>query len=207
VNDGSVRELFLTVEPRILPIFFQFLQDGFLLEARVGCSIREFLRDRCRLARETIADRISTVFLDGMPVDDLDRAFVKNNSTLALSGAMPGLVGAVMRSNSPLRSFRSSITHGGDEGSKQQQQQQQQGLVRLKLFNTVMSELAPRFLREGILLRPLVVKDFLAKQPEDCRSGFKEILLDREPIDKGLLLDADFLSGSALVSLSVRTHA
>ena len=115
MKDGSVRELSLTVESRILPIFFHFLQDGFLLEARVGCCIREFLRDRCQLAPQTIADLIRTVFLDGMPVDDLDRAFVKHNSTLALSGAMPGLVGAVMRSNSPLRSFRSSITHGGDE--------------------------------------------------------------------------------------------
>lgn len=203
MNDGSIRELALTVESRIRPIFYHFLQDGFLLEARVDCSISVFLRDRCRLARETITDRISTVFLDGMPVDDLDHALVKNNSTLALSGAMPGVVGAVMRSNSPLRSFRSSITHGSDEGSKQQQQQ---GLVRLKLFNTVLSELAPSLLREGILLRPLAVKDFLTKQPEDCRSGFRELLLDREPIDKGLLLDQDFLSGSALVSLSVRTH-
>ena len=202
MEDGSIRELELAVESCNLPIFFHFLQDGFLLSAQVGLSIREFLRDRCQLAPETIAGRISTVFLDGKPVDDLDRAFVENHSTLALSGAMPGLVGAVMRSNSPLRSFRSSITHTSEEGSKQHRQ----GLVRLKLFNTVMSELGPGFLREGMLLPPLVVKGFLAKQAEDSRSRFREILLDRKPIDMRRLLGEDCLSGSDLISLAVWTR-
>ncbi len=185
MNDGSVRELSLTVEPRMLPLFFHFLQDGFLLETQVGLSIREFLRDQCRIPPDTITDLISTVFLDGMPVDDLDRAFVENHSTLALSGAMPGLVGAVMRSNSPLRSFRSSITHTGENGSRQHEP----GLVRLKLFNKVMSELGPGFLREGILLEPLAVKDFLTTHSEIRVS-----------------LDEDDPSGGDLVSLSVRTH-
>lgn len=199
MNNGSISELSLTVEPSILPIFSHFLQDGFQLEAPVGCSVREFLRGRCRLAPDIIEDRINTVFLDGMPVDDLDSAFVKNNSTLALSGAMPGLVGAAMRTNSPLRYFRSSITRGSeDEGTHQQR-----GLVRLKLFNTVMRDLALSFLREGILLQPLVVKGFLAQQMDD---GFREVLLGGEPIDKKLFLDEDFLSGSDLVSLSVWTH-
>jgi len=200
-----MRALFLTVESRILPTFFSFLQAGFSLEARVGCCVREFLRDQCGLADQTIADRIRTVFLDGMPVDDLDRAKVEDNSTLALSGAMPGLVGAVMRSNSPLRSFRASITHGADTGSIQQSQQQQQGMVRVKLFNTVMSELGPNFLREGILLEPLVLKELFAKQAESGWSGFREIMLDDDPIDFARLLDEDLLSGSGLVSLTVRT--
>ena len=199
MNDGSIPELSLTVEPRVLPIFSHFLQGGFQLEAAVGCCVRKFLSDRCRLARDTIEDRISTVFLDGMPVDDLDSAFVKNNSTLALSGAMPGLVGAAMRTNSPLRNFRSSITRGSEsEGGRQQH-----GRVRLKLFNTVMRDLAPSFLREGILLQPLIVKGFLAQQTED---GFREILLGGEPIDTKLFLDEEFLSEFPLVSLSVRTQ-
>ena len=200
-----MREVILTVEPRLLPIFFQFLQDGFQIEAQVGCNIREFLRDRCRLSPEIITNRISTVFLDGQPVDDLDDAFVLDGATLALSGAMPGLVGAVMRTNSPLRSFRSSITHDSNARSRQQQQPQR-GLVRLKLFNTVMSELGPAFLREGILLELLAVKNCLAQQSEACRGGFREIVMDQEPIDMSLLLGEDFSSQSALVSLSVRAH-
>lgn len=185
----------------MLPIFFHFLQDGFLVEARVRCSVTEFLRERCRLSQEAITKRISTVFLDGQPVDDMEHAIVDHNSTLALSGAMPGLVGAVMRSNSPLRSFRSSITHSGDDGANQHRQ----GLIRLKLFNTVMSELGPRFLGEGILLEPLAVRDFLAKLPENGPMGAREILLDRKPIEMPQLLDAGLWSEFDLVSFSVRT--
>jgi len=197
--------LYLTVEPRLLPTFFHLLQDGFLLEARVGCSTREFLRDRCRLSPEFIANRIGTLFLNGQPVDDLDNAYVEDGCTLALSGAMPGLVGAVMRSNSPLRSFRGSITHAGDKGSRQHHQQRD-GLVRLKLFNTVMSELGLAFLSEGILLEPLVVQNSLPQQSAVSRGGFREILLDREPVDFSLLLDEDFSSGSTLISLVVKAQ-
>ncbi len=203
MNDGRIRELSLTVESRILPIFFSILQDGFLIEAQLGCSIREFLRKRCQLAHDTIANRISTVFLDGKPVDDLDSVFIKENCTLALSGAMPGLVGAVMRSNSPLRSFRNSITHGGDERSEQQLQD---GLIRLKLFNTVMSELAPSFLRKGILLPPHAMKDLFFRLPDDNRGGLREAFLDRERVPIDLLQDEEFLSESNLVSFSVSTE-
>ena len=109
-----------------------------------------------------------------------------------------------MRRNSPLRSFRSSTTHGGEKESKQLQQQK--GMVRLKLFNTVMSELGPAFLRAGILLEPLVVKDYLTQQSDVSRGGFREILLNRRPIDMSSLLDEIIFSESTLVSLSVRPH-
>ncbi len=204
MSHGSVRELSLTVESRALPLFFPLLQDGFMLEARVGASIREFLQDRCRLARNSIENRIRTLFLDGMPVDDLDGVIIENNSTLALSGAMPGLVGAVMRSDSPLRSFRRSITHGVGTSTNMKHQQQQLGLVRLKLFNTVMSEFGPHFLSLGILLEPVVLKDFLAELSDSQRRGIGEMLVDNEPVDESLL-PRDALSGTRLVSLSVRT--
>jgi hypothetical protein len=202
LKGGSVRDLSLTVEPRTLPVFYHFLQAGFFLEARVGLSIREFLHGRCELSPETIEDLISTVFLDGQPVDDLDRAIIGNGSTIALSGAMPGLMGATMRINSPYKSFRDSITHAGDEESRVEQQ----GLVRLKLFNTVMSELASRFLGEGILLEPDVVTDFLAKQAEKPKIWLHEILLDGESADSRLVLNEEALTGADLVSLSVRTR-
>jgi hypothetical protein len=189
----------LVVEARILPHFFPLLQRGFLLEACVGCSIATFLRDRCRLSPETIAKRISTVFLDGQPVDDVDHAFVEHNSTLALSGAMPGLAGAVMRSKSPLRSFRSSITHSG-EGS---QGAQRSGMVRLKLFNTVMSELGHPMLRGGVLLDTAVVRDFLAKQTDATLRQFSEVLIDGRPTNVRTILELDLLYDSDLVMLTV----
>lgn len=43
-----------------------------------------FLERQLQLDRQFIEDYIQTVFLDGKPVDDLDRAFVKDGCTLAL---------------------------------------------------------------------------------------------------------------------------
>jgi len=200
VKGGSVGELSILLEPRILPLFFHFLQDGFLVETAVGCSILEFLTDRCRLSHETVSNRISTVILDGHPVDDLEYAVVKHDATLALSGAMPGLVGAVMRSNSPLRSFRDSITHRYETVADRKGR----GVVRLKLFNTVMKDLGPSLLAEGILLHPSVVTHFLAKRLDGCGNGIREVLVDRKAVDIALLLDRDLFGESDLVSLSVR---
>ena len=197
-----MRELTLKVEPRMLPIFLPVLQDGFLLEARVGCSIREFLRDQCGIPHETITDRISTVFLDGMPVDDLDLAYVKDESTVALSGAMPGLMGATMRIDSPFRSFRDTISHVGD----QHRAQPHVGMVRLKLFNTVMSELGHRFLRDGIVVDATTLNDLLTRQMEKGSGGFAEILLDGRRVDMNAVLDERTLSRDALVSVSVEVH-
>ena len=49
--------------------------------------------------------------LDGKPVDDIGAALVQDGSTLALSAAMPGLVGATLRRGGAYSSFRSAITY------------------------------------------------------------------------------------------------
>jgi hypothetical protein len=115
---------------------------------------------------------------------------------------MPGLVGAVMRSKSPLRSFRSSITHAGDDGIAQQER----GLIRLKLFNTVMSELGPSLLREGILLEPAIVMDFLASRTAEIGSGLTEVLFNGKATHMQAVLDEDQSADIGLVSLIVKVR-
>ncbi len=90
--------------------FFQFLQGGFFLGASVGCSIHELLCEQLGLGEEYVLQRITTLFLDGKPVDDIDSAVVRDGATLSLSAAMPGLVGAAMRRGGAFASLRSSIT-------------------------------------------------------------------------------------------------
>jgi len=53
---------------------------------------------------------IKVLFLDYSPVDDLDAAIIKDGAILALSAAMPGLVGAAMRKDG-LSWMRTSITY------------------------------------------------------------------------------------------------
>ncbi|NJL58424.1 MAG: hypothetical protein HC887_00995 [Desulfobacteraceae bacterium] len=59
--------------------------------------MQTLLCDILEIPKDYVLNRISTIFLDGKPVDCLDTAFVRNHSVVSLSAAMPGLVGAVMR--------------------------------------------------------------------------------------------------------------
>jgi hypothetical protein len=124
------------------------LQGGFQIEVETGKSVRELLTSQWGIPDEVIESRISTVFLDGKPVDDLDRATVHDGSTLALSGAMPGLVGATMRRGGVIAGFRSGITHreSGAPGHAGK------GTIRVKVFNLLIAELMPLFLARGILV-------------------------------------------------------
>lgn len=128
--------------------FFTLLQMGFFMEAPERCSVRDFLHGPCRLDDEYLSRMVQAVFLDGKPVDNIDAAVLTDSCVLALSGPLPGLVGAVMRRNSPYASFRDSISYDGERtatGGK--------CLVRLKLFNLLIRDLGPVFLERGILVR------------------------------------------------------
>ena len=113
-----------------MPGMFYFLQSGFMVNARIGHSIGEFLRQQYELSSDYIAKRISTVLLDGEPVDDIDSAIIRDGSTVALSGAMPGLMGAVMRRGSYYASFRHTITYK-ESGARVKLEQ---GMICMKLF-------------------------------------------------------------------------
>ena len=94
------------------PELVNLLQTGFRIEVEGEKSVRDFMREALLFDDAYIEGSISTVFVDSQPVDDLDAARVGPGSRLALSAAMPGLVGAIMRIKSPYASFRSAISYG-----------------------------------------------------------------------------------------------
>src|SRR4030042_1220880 len=147
-NTGLEMEtrLDLTLQSALVPLFFPILQKGFVLQAQVGCSVKTFLLEELRLSKEYIERRIQTVFLDGQAVDDVDRVTVRNGAVLALSGALPGLLGAALRRGGFYAALRSQIT------CKQNQESQAigKGQMTLKLFNLTVRELGPSLLERGI---------------------------------------------------------
>jgi hypothetical protein len=206
VDNGKSITLFLNVEghtedtDHMVSRMLHILQNGFMVRAQVGCSIKEFLYQQQKLSQEYISKRISTIFLDGKPVDDIDSAVIQDGSILALSGAMPGLVGAVMRRDSFYASFRSSITYKkGDNGS-----QQEEGMVVLKLFNMVIKELGPNFLEKGIFIRASDLKSFLVNQWDDFPRGCRAVLLNGEPVEPDRLKEGEFAFSNDLVFFTVR---
>ncbi len=194
------QHLILELEAGQISALFWLLQSGFVVSGvEVGCSVRAFLADRLGMSPDFIRDCISTIFLDGKPVDDLDAAVVRDGSRLALSSALPGLVGATMRCGGVLASLRSSITYketGICTGGK--------GTIHVKLFNMVMEEAGPDLLRTGILVSGPDLETFLQKNSglvEACLS----ISLDKQSIDFRSLANRRLFADRGLVRLSVKT--
>jgi len=132
-----------------LDLFFPLLQRGVAVQAELGCPLRELLCGQFGIPGDYVEGRITTIFLDNHPVDDLDRSLIREGSRVTLSAAMPGLVGATMRRSGFYAALRQGISHAetaGDIGAGQ-------GTVRLKLFNLLLPELGPLILARGILLQ------------------------------------------------------
>ena len=129
--------------------FFPLLQKGFQVAVCSGTTLSEVFEQQFGISPGYVTERIKTVFLNGSPVDDFDTAVIGDGDVLALSAAMPGLVGAVMRKGGVLASFRHSISarpatecSAGDQTA-----------VTVKLFNLLIKELGPEFLAAGIGLK------------------------------------------------------
>ena len=175
----SKTELCLHLEKSLIPSFFQLLQKGFRVKTRAGCSVKSFLCEHLGLSPEYVEERIKTLFLDGKPVDDKDTAMIRDGSTLALSAAMPGLVGAVLRSGGFFASMRSTISHREEA----EVACTQEALVSLKLFNILLREIGPAFLEKGIWVRGKDLQNLIEGKLDDFSTGFKKVILDGEKVD------------------------
>lgn len=163
---------------RILP-FFPLLQTGIDIPIENSISVQAILSEICGLTDAVIKNRIQTLFLNGNPVDDFNTAMVNSGDTLALSAAMPGLVGATMRSSGKLACFRSNISHRDSPGRASRPT----GTVSLKLFNLLLKELGPGFLSRGVLISAKKINEFLnGFSPED-RQACDHVKLNGKPID------------------------
>jgi hypothetical protein len=131
-----------------LHVFFPLLQKGVTVPAIVGCTLKSLLCDQFAIPVDYVTDRITTVFIDNHPVDDLDRTFIQDGSRVTLSAAMPGLVGATMRRGGFYAALRQGISHVVDCGAAAGES----GAVRLKLFNLLLAELGPLVLARGLIL-------------------------------------------------------
>ncbi len=138
----------LTLESTDSPFIFSLLQEGVTVRVRAGCSVKDILCNDLHIAPEYVEERIKTVFLNNRPVDDYENALVREGDRLALSAAMPGLVGATLRRGGVLSAFRSSITHLSEE----QCESFAQGEVTIKLFNLLVREMAAPLLTHGIIV-------------------------------------------------------
>jgi len=163
--------------------FSPLLQQGFTVRARVGFTIRELLCDQFGIRPDYLSGRITTIFLNSRAIDDPAMSRVAAGATLALSAAMPGLVGATMRCGGYYAAMRSDISHhdfASDDAHED-------GEIRVKLFNLLMAELGPGFLLRGILMPAGDLADLLAAQPKEFWEGCRSVLLEKSPVEPEIL--------------------
>jgi hypothetical protein len=187
----------IVVEGPLIARFFLLLQQGVKIWRRVGCTVAAFLQEELGAGPATI-EKIQSIMLDGKPVDDIGSAMIRDGSVLALSAAMPGLVGATLRRGGAYSALRSVITyHDTGEACKPGE-----GWVSIKLFNLMMAELGPGLLRQGVLIRAHDLADLLAERTEEFRQGCS-VTLDNESLEAGMREGSRMLAGKDQVFFTV----
>ena len=136
--------------------FKALLQRGVGIAGGVGSTVRDFLHRTVGIDESYIDGELQTVFLDHQPVDDFDRAVIGPGAVLALSGAMPGLVGATMRRGGYYARMREGITHAGDDAAAGRQGD---GVVTLKLFNKPLADLTDILARRTLVVAPGAIEE------------------------------------------------
>jgi hypothetical protein len=119
------------------------------------------------IQEDYLEQRIQSIFLNGKVVDDVNTAIVNEDATMALSGAMPGLAGAILRTGGYYAPMRSQISHQKNSILSQITK----GKIILKLWNLVVKELGPTFLQQGILLQGEELQSFFERHREALETG------------------------------------
>ena len=147
----------LTIAAGSLARFLPLLGQGFRIAGGAGGSVEQFICRECGISADYLNDRVQTVFLNGKAIDDLRSAEVTDGATLALSAAMPGLAGAVLRRGGAYAAMRRQISHDGRGAAAASGTVR----VRVKLFNLVARDLGPAFFKRGVLIPGADLKEFL----------------------------------------------
>jgi hypothetical protein len=170
---------FLITKPKLFDRFLQLLQKGVKVKARVGSTVLSFLCDDLGISPEYVDKRIQTLFLNGKAIDKPDKALLKEDSTLALSAAMPGLLGATLRKGSYYAKMRSEISYQEQSTSVTAHE----GFVLLKLFNLLPSEIGPAVLARGVWWKGEELKQFLKELPDELTGLCSDARLDGQEVD------------------------
>jgi hypothetical protein len=198
-SNSTPPQISLTVTPDVLERFCLLTGGGFRIRTRLGHSIRDTLCQQWGVDSAYLDDRIQTIFLNGQVVDDPDAALMTPGTTLALSAAMPGIAGAMLRKQSRYAPMRSRLSYAGPQVKPDGNAE---GDVVVKLFNLLQRELGPQFLRHGIRIPGHALRRLLAGRWEAFRTGIIAAKIDAESVAPSVLSDTDW--GDREVVLIVR---
>lgn len=156
------------------------LQNGILVERNVPTPVGELLASLPGFTMQYIRERIETIFLNGLPVDDLETIITGPSPVLAISAVMPGLAGAIFRKNS----FHAALRTSTSDSLADRSQSTEKIIIRLKFFNIIATEKGATILHNGCLMRSESVLKFI-----NYRRNLFSHLLSLRYDDKPISLD------------------
>ncbi len=177
-------------------------QQGVRVQVTVGGYLEDLLCGQLGLEPAYLQDRIQTIFLDGKPVDDVQRAVVSQGSLVSLSAAMPGLVGATMRKGGYYATLRRNITHEGDKGAMRSGP----GSIIIKLFNLLIREVGPVLLKRGIVLAAKEFEGIAAGSSQDFWQFCQGAWLDGREMELGRLQEGLGSLGEGDILLTIELN-
>ncbi|HDQ40108.1 MAG TPA: hypothetical protein ENN39_03665 [Desulfonatronum sp.] len=160
--------------------FSVLLQGGFEMLLPRPCTVREFICGLVGVSEDYAQKHIQTIFVDGKAIDDLNEAMLGPGSRLALSAALPGLVGATMRRGGFYSRLREGITHHADTESATDIDKP--FLLQVRLFNAVGRDLAENFLEFGVIVPARTLKTFLLSRPATFFHNLRKASLNGSPL-------------------------
>lgn len=114
------------------------------------CTIRVFLEEVLGLPHAYVEERIQTLLLNGLAVDDPDTAVLESGARLALSAAMPGVLGATLRRGGHYAPMRRSITLESTGDLEWAKGFREPFWVELRCFNEIAREQGFALARHGV---------------------------------------------------------
>ncbi len=196
----SSKNIILHCSPPALKELGVLLQEGFFVNVMTGVTVRKTLT-LLGFTDTYINERIQTIFLNFRPLDDLDGTTTAPGDTLSLSGAMPGLVGAVMRVGSYLAPFRKNIS----ENTRAEKIRSATGLLKIKIFNLILRDSGTGFLERGILLAPRQLQDFFSRRDEEFFKGCSQLTAGGRVLVPGPLVIQEAAPGQELIEFRAVT--
>jgi len=150
----------LLVETESLYKFTTLLQSGIFIHVQQGETLGGLLDSLPGFNENYIRERIQTIFVDGLPADDLAQKFVNKETVLAISAAMPGVAGAIFRKGGIHAALRTGTATQTTSAPVQTSL-----TVRLKLFNVIAKERGGELLANGCFIQSDSLEKFLNYRP------------------------------------------
>jgi len=194
---ADILALSLTMSPNAVSRLSPLFGEGILIHGSDGETVADFLVKTAGIPPGYLKARDQTVFLHGRALDDFNTARVSGGATLALSAAMPGLAGAVLRRGGVYAPMRRQISQEASSAAAGADDI----IITLKLFNLIASELGPEFLRKGILIPGLRLRGFVERQGRWAWDGCRSATADGQPIEIGQI--AELIATRRWVRLSI----